>query len=159
MAASFSPHCARVDPARLVRGLAAACERRGVTIFEQSPGTIAAGAVHTPTGTVRAPMVVRATESYSVEAAGWHRRFLPLYSLMIATEPLPAHVWDELGWDGSLTVSDAHHLFFYAQRTLDGRIAIGGRGAILPDCAPAISCTLSVPGKMDAITSFARERR
>src|SRR3989344_2711239 len=28
-----------------------------------------------------------------------------------------------------------------------------------PDCAPAISCTLSVPGKMDAITSFARERR
>jgi glycine/D-amino acid oxidase-like deaminating enzyme len=129
VAASYSPHCARVDPARLVRGLATACERRGVTIFEQSPGTIEPGAVRTPAGTVRAPMVVRATESYSVEAAGWHRRFLPLYSLMIATEPLPDHVWDELGWDGSLTVSDAHHLFFYAQRTLDGRIAIGGRGA------------------------------
>ena len=54
---------------------------------------------------------------------------MPLYSLMIATEPLPAAVWDELGWDGSETVSDLRHLFFYAQRTPDDRIAIGGRGA------------------------------
>ena len=54
---------------------------------------------------------------------------MPLYSLMIATEPLPAAVWDELGWDGRETISDLRHLFFYAQRTPDDRIAIGGRGA------------------------------
>ena len=54
---------------------------------------------------------------------------MPLYSLMIATEPLPADVWDELGWEGRETVSDLRHLFFYAQRTPDDRIAIGGRGA------------------------------
>ena len=30
LGASFSPHNARVDPARLVRGLADACERHGV---------------------------------------------------------------------------------------------------------------------------------
>lgn len=129
VAASFSPHCARVDPARLVRGLADACERRGVTIHEQSPGEVGPGVVRTPSGSLRAPMVVRATESYSVQADGWKRRFLPLYSLMIATEPLSDAVWDELGWSESLTISDAHHLFFYAQRTTDGRIAIGGRGA------------------------------
>jgi glycine/D-amino acid oxidase-like deaminating enzyme len=129
LAATFSPHCARVDPARLVRGLAMACERRGVAIFEQSPAGIEPRLVRTPAGSVRAAMVVRATESYSVQADGWRRRFLPLYSLMIATEPLPADVWDELGWREGLTVSDAHHLFFYAQRTMDGRIAIGGRGA------------------------------
>jgi glycine/D-amino acid oxidase-like deaminating enzyme len=129
VAASYSPHCARIDPARLVRGLADACERRNVTIFEQSPGDISPGMVRTRNGSLRAPMVVRATESYSVQAAGWRRRFLPLYSLMIATEPLGAEVWDELGWGEGLTVSDAHHLFFYAQRTADGRIAIGGRGA------------------------------
>ncbi len=129
IAASYSPHCARIDPARLVRGLAEACERRNITIFEQSPGEIAPGLVRTPRGSLRSPMVVRATESYSVQAPGWGRRFLPLYSLMIATEPLADDIWAELGWAEGLTVSDAHHLFFYAQRTSDGRIAIGGRGA------------------------------
>ncbi len=129
VAASYSPHCARIDPAALVRGLAEACERRGVTIFEQSPAQIETGRVRALRGSVRAPMVVRATESYSVQAPGWKRRFLPLYSLMIATEPLSDGVWEELGWGESVTISDGHHLFFYAQRTRDGRIAIGGRGA------------------------------
>ena len=48
---------------------------------------------------------------------------------MIATEPLPGEVWDELGWRDGLLIADRRHLFFYAQRTADGRIAIGGRGA------------------------------
>ncbi len=129
VAATFSPHCARVDPARLVRGLADACERRGVEIYERSPAVVESRCLRTDHGSVRAPMIVRATESFSVQANGWHRRYLPLYSLMIATEPLPASVWDEIGWPEGVTISDAHHLFFYAQRTVDGRIAIGGRGA------------------------------
>ena len=54
---------------------------------------------------------------------------MPLYSLMVATEPLPPAIWDELGWAGNETISDLRHLFFYAQRTPDDRIAIGGRGA------------------------------
>lgn len=128
-AATFSPHCASVDPARLVRGLADACERRGVTIYEQTPAEIEPGKLRTRAGRVTAPVIVRATESYSVQAAGWHRRFLPLYSLMIATEPLSDDVWAEIGWQQGTTIADAHHLFFYAQRTQDGRIAIGGRGA------------------------------
>ena len=128
--AAFSPHCARIDPARLARGLADACERRGVTIYEQTEAhEIGGGRVVCPNGTVTAPMIVRATESFTIEQAGEARRFLPLYSLMVATEPLPDEVWDELGWHGCETISDAHHLFFYAQRTPDGRIAIGGRGA------------------------------
>ncbi|MGB8857887.1 MAG: FAD-binding oxidoreductase [Ilumatobacteraceae bacterium] len=129
LAATFSPHCARVDPARLVRGLATACEHRGVTIYERSPAEISPRLVRTPHGSLRATTVVRATESYSVQSATWRRRFLPLYSLMIATEPLGDDVWAQLGWREGLTISDAHHLFFYAQRTADGRIAIGGRGA------------------------------
>lgn len=129
LAATFSPHCARVDPARLVRGLADACERHGVTIYEQSSATVEPGRLRAAGGTVRAPMIVRATEAFSIQATGEHRRFLPLYSLMIATEPLPDAVWDEIGWREGMTISDVHHLFFYAQRTADGRIAIGGRGA------------------------------
>ena len=80
-------------------------------------------------GTVTAGTVVRATEAYTTELPGEGRRFLPLYSLMVATEPLSPAMWDELGWSGRETISDQHHLFFYAQRTMDDRIAIGGRGA------------------------------
>ena len=129
-AAAFSPHAARVDPARLVRGLAHVCERLGVEIYERTavtelgPGTIRCGAI-----TVRADTVVRATESYTTEFPGERLRYLPLYSLMIATEPLPEHVWNELGWPDGLLICDVHNLFFYAQRTSDGRIAVGGRGA------------------------------
>jgi glycine/D-amino acid oxidase-like deaminating enzyme len=128
--ASFSPHCARVDPGRLVRGLAEACERLGVTIHERTAATsIDPGRVPTPLGVVRAPVVLQATESYSVLLPSQRLRYLPLYSLMIATEPLPDDVWNELGWTDGVMVSDLRHLFFYAQRTQDGRIALGGRGA------------------------------
>jgi glycine/D-amino acid oxidase-like deaminating enzyme len=127
---SFTPHAARVDPARLARGLADACERLGVTIHERTAATaVGRGRVRTAQGTVRADVVLQATEAYSVELPGQRLRYLPLYSLMIATERLPAEVWDELGWTDGALVSDSRYLFFYAQRTADGRIALGGRGA------------------------------
>jgi glycine/D-amino acid oxidase-like deaminating enzyme len=73
--------------------------------------------------------VLRCTEAFTVQLPGQRRRFLPLYSLMIATEPLGPEVWDEIGWENRETVGDVRHLFFYAQRTPDDRLAIGGRGA------------------------------
>ena len=130
LAGSFTPHCARVDPALLARGLAAACERLGVKMYEQSPAQhLGPKAVQCRGGRVSADVVVRATESYTIRERGQRRSFLPLYSLMIATEPLPQQTWDELGWRDGLGVSDVRHLYFYAQRTIDGRIALGGRGA------------------------------
>ena len=130
LGAAYTPHTARIDPARLARGLADACERLGVTIHERTAAeSISPGRVVTAHGVVRAAKVVRATEAYTTQFAGERRRYLPLYSLMIATEPLAAAVWDEIGWRSGETVADQRHLFFYAQRTGDGRIAIGGRGA------------------------------
>ncbi len=130
VAATFSPHGARIDPGRLVRGLATACDRLGVVIHERTEALeLGAGRVRCTQGTVTAGTVLRATEAYTTELAGERRRFLPLYSLMVATEPLPAETWDQLGWAGRELVADVHHLFFYAQRTVDDRIAIGGRGA------------------------------
>lgn len=126
----FSPHAARIDPARLVRGLADVVERLGVTIHEHSEVVaIEPGRVVTRSGALRSDMVVRATEAFTVELPGERRRFLPLYSLMVATEPLDQVVWDRIGWNGGETIGDMAHLFFYAQRTTDGRLAIGGRGA------------------------------
>ena len=130
LAASYSPHGARVNPAALARGLAMACERLGVTIYEQTEALeFAQGSVRCAQGVVRTEIVLGATESYTTQLPGERMRYLPLYSLMVATEPLPEAVWAELGWRDGLLVGDMHHLFFYAQRTTDDRIAIGGRGA------------------------------
>jgi glycine/D-amino acid oxidase-like deaminating enzyme len=126
--AAHTPHCARIQPAHLVRGLADTVERLGVTIYEQTPVTeISAGRAVTERGTVRAPIVLRATEGFTTNLPGLKRRWLPMNSAMIATDPLPASAWGSIGWTGRETLGDTAHGFFYAQRTADDRIAIGGR--------------------------------
>ncbi|BCI55840.1 FAD-dependent oxidoreductase [Mycolicibacterium litorale] len=128
VSAYHTPHCARVQPARLARGLAEAVERLGVPIYEQSPVmSISPGRALTPHGTVRAPIVLRATEGFTATLPGLRRRWLPMNSSMIATEPIPDERWASVGWNGCETVGDTAHGFFYAQRTVDNRIAIGGR--------------------------------
>ena len=128
--ATYTPNCARLHPGRLVRGLARAVERRGGRIAEKTAVTgIADHAVHTAHGTVRASMVVRATEAFTAGLNGERRRLLPLYSLVIATAPLGDATWAEIRWDGAETLTDGRHLIVYAQRTADGRIVFGGRGA------------------------------
>ena len=125
----WHPHAARIHAAKLVVGLAAAAERRGVVIHEDTRVTeIAPGRAVTDRGTVRAPVVLRATEGFTPDLAGQHRAVLPMNSSMIATEPLPAAVWDRLGWDGREVLGDFAHVYMYAQRTADDRIAFGGRG-------------------------------
>jgi glycine/D-amino acid oxidase-like deaminating enzyme len=125
----YSPHCARVQPARLVDGLAAAAERAGATIYEQSAvRRIEPGLAMTRGGDVRARYVLRATEGYTADMPGEHRALLPMNSSMIVTEPLPESEWARIGWDGAETMLDGSYLYTYSQRTADGRIAIGGRG-------------------------------
>ena len=125
---AFTPHCARVQPAKLVRGLADAVQRLGVVIYEQTPVTaIEPGRARSAHGVVRAPVVLRATEGFTARMAGLRRRWLPMNSAMIATEPLPDRTWEAIGWAGCETLGDLAHGFFYAQRTADGRIALGGR--------------------------------
>ena len=48
---------------------------------------------------------------------------------MIATDPQSAAFWDEVGFSRYETFADDRHLIVYGQRTTDGRIAFGGRGA------------------------------
>ncbi len=129
LAAAYTPHCARMHPARLVAGLAAACEKRGVTIYEDTPVTaIGSELARTTRGAVRAPTVVRATEGFTARFAGQARRWLPMNSSMIVTEPIPASIWKRIGWGDAETLSDMAHAYVYLQRTADDRVAIGGRG-------------------------------
>jgi len=130
LGAAFTPHCAALHPAGLARGLARTIERLGVTLYEHTAATaIERHKVITDRGKVSAPLIVRATEGYTAQLDGMRRHLVPLYSLMIATEPLPQHVWGEIGWNRRYTMADGRHLLIYAQRTADGRIALGGRGA------------------------------
>ena len=129
LGATFTPHVARVHPAKLVRGLAAVVESLGVAIYEHTPvQLIAPHAATTPAGVVRARWVVRATEGYTASLPTQRRVLAPVNSSMVVTEPLPAELWSQIGWSGQELMADEAHVFVYLQRTADGRIAIGGRG-------------------------------
>ncbi|MDI9887438.1 FAD-dependent oxidoreductase [Streptomyces sp. HNM0645] len=126
---SWTPHGARLHPVRLLKGLADAVESLGVTVHESTPVTeIRPKHAVTPYGTVRAPYVLRCTEGFTASLARQRRTWLPMNSSMIATEPLPEEVWDQIGWSGRETLGDMAHAYMYAQRTADDRIALGGRG-------------------------------
>lgn len=128
-AAVWHPHSARIQPAKLAKGLASAVERAGVTIYEQTTALeIAPHRVVTNRGTVSAEFIVRATEGFTANLRGLHRLWLPMNSSLIATEPLSPQVWDELNWSQGEVLGDFAHVYMYAQRTADDRIAIGGRG-------------------------------
>ncbi|QAY75061.1 FAD-dependent oxidoreductase [Agromyces protaetiae] len=145
--AAFDPACARVHPGKLVRGLARVVESLGVLLFERTEvldwtagqvrfralgdggGSGVDDGTAGPHGTVRARHVIIATEGYGPALPRVRRRILPLYSLMIATEPLPESVWRDIGIEHGQTFSDYRHLLVYGQRTADDRFAFGGRGA------------------------------
>ena len=130
LGATYSPHCAAIHPARLVRGLARAVERLGVTIHEGTRVTsIEPGVVRTEHGDVRAPRIVRATEAWTSHLPGHERDIAPVYSLVLATEPLPAELWAQIGLRQGETFADHRHLIIYGQRTADDRFVFGGRGA------------------------------
>ncbi|RUX21453.1 FAD-dependent oxidoreductase [Mesorhizobium sp. M2A.F.Ca.ET.042.01.1.1] len=120
---------ARVQPAKLVRGLAAAVERLGVSIYEKTTVTvIAKGIVATDRGTVRAETIIRATEGFTAGIPGEERTWLALNSAQIVTEPLSEELWRKIGWEGHELLGNAAHAYCYAQRTREGRITMGGRG-------------------------------
>ena len=128
--ATYTPDCAVVHPLRLVRGLAGAIVRLGVGLHEHTRVlSIGPGRLVTAGGVVRADTVVRATEGYTPDLPGEHRRLAPIYSLVIATEPLAPDLWERIGLRRRETFTDFRHLLIYGQRTADDRIVFGGRGA------------------------------
>ena len=130
LAGTYTPHCARVDPARLVRGLAdglRAARRRHLRALAGDGDRAGARATCVTARSARR-IVVRATEAFTTRLPGEGRSYLPLASHMLATEPLPPEAWDEIGWASCAPIADQRYQFAYAQRTPDGRIALGGRG-------------------------------
>ena len=120
---------ARVQPAKLVRGLAEAVERLGVRIVEETEVlSYASGQVVTARGVVQAPVILRGTEGFTATLKGHKRDWLPLNSAQIATAVLPPAVWAKIGWDGHELIGDLNNSYCYCQRTREGRITVGARG-------------------------------
>jgi len=129
--ATFTPHCARVHPRRLVDGLAEAVRRLGGRIVERAHvARIRDRVVVLADGhRISAANVVVATEGWTGTLSGLSRRVAPVYSLMVATEPIDDARWARIGLAGREVFADHGHVVIYGQRTDDGRIAFGGRGA------------------------------
>ncbi len=124
----FYAPCAALNPAQLVRGLAEVVERRGVRIVEGTEAVrINPASVVTDRGRVSAPTVIRACEAYTRDLPGHRRDLVPIYSLMIATEPLTKDVLAEVGLESRPAFADDRYAVIYGQRTSDDRIAFGGR--------------------------------
>jgi glycine/D-amino acid oxidase-like deaminating enzyme len=120
---------ARIQPAKLVQGLARLVEGLGVRIVEQTCVTgLSKGVATTNQGTIRAPIILRCTEGFTANLPGSHRDWVPLNSAQIVTPPLPPAVWDQIGWQGHEILGDFAHAYIYCQRTREGRLTVGGRG-------------------------------
>lgn len=132
-----------VHPGRLVRGLARVVERKGGRIVEgttvtdvrpRRPGAPAGSPDGSPVlvtdrGEVRAATVVLAGEAYLTRLRRLHRQLIPLYSLIVLTEPLSDAAWAEIGWEDRALLASTRLSIDYLSRTDDGRILFGGRGA------------------------------
>lgn len=127
--ALYSPHCATIHPARLVRGLARCVEALGVTIHEGSRVLDwQAGRITTEHGSVDADWVVPAVEGYASSLPPLGRHQLPVQSLMVATEPMSAAIWSDIGLDQGQAFSEFSRQVTYGQRTRDDRLVFGARG-------------------------------
>lgn len=134
--ALVSDAAAVVHPGRLTRGLARAVERLGVRIVEGTEVTAfrprdadGQATLVTERGEVRAPVVVLAGEAWLSQLPGLRRQLIPIYSLIVLTEPVDDATWAQIGWAGREVVASTRLSVDYLSRTEDGRILFGGRGA------------------------------
>lgn len=129
MGGSFTQECAVLNPTALVVGLAKNLAARGVSIFENIQASQNSEGVTVSVDgeekSIKSKYVVEAIEAYRDRT----RHQIPIYSLMVATEPLSESDWEQIGLNQRESFAENRHMVTYAQRTSDNRLAIGGRGA------------------------------
>ncbi|MDP9219981.1 MAG: FAD-binding oxidoreductase [Actinomycetota bacterium] len=126
---------AMVDPARLVWGLAAAVERMGGRIVEETPVTGWRDhgdtvELQTSGGQIHAGQVVLATNVFPSLVKRSRPLVVPVWDHVIATEPLTADQLGAIGWSGRQGVGDAGNQFHYYRLSQDNRLVWGGYDAL-----------------------------
>ncbi|MGH3257168.1 MAG: NAD(P)/FAD-dependent oxidoreductase [Streptosporangiaceae bacterium] len=126
---------ALIHPARLAWGLAAACERLGVRIFEGTPATGLASdssgvSVQLRDGVLRAGRVALGTSAFPALVRRLRPYTVPVYDYVLVTEPLSAAQRAAVGWRNRQGIWDTGNQFHYCRLTPDDRILWGGFDAI-----------------------------
>jgi glycine/D-amino acid oxidase-like deaminating enzyme len=134
VAAAFDPRGGAVNPLGLARGLAAAAIAAGARLCSESrvlrlDRDGRGWRVVTHSGTLHADRVVLATDGYSDNLWGGLRTsIVPIYSSIVATEPLPRELAASI-LPGGEVVYESGDVTTYYRLDRDGRLLMGGRGA------------------------------
>lgn len=121
-----------VNPLGYVRGLARAAQQAGAQIHAASPAdaierTATGWRVTTPNGRLDAAHLVMCTNGYTDQLwPGLARSLVPVFSMVAATEPLPAHLREAVMPAGSVLFEIAANTVYY-RMSQDGRLLMGGR--------------------------------
>jgi glycine/D-amino acid oxidase-like deaminating enzyme len=125
-----------VHPAKLAWGLADACERLGVRIFERTlvsgldSGDTDLTLVTRPGARVTAARVALGTNVFPSLLRRVRPYVVPVYDYALVTEPLSAGQLDDIGWRHRQGIGDSANQFHYYRLTPDNRILFGGYDAI-----------------------------
>jgi glycine/D-amino acid oxidase-like deaminating enzyme len=124
-----------LHPALYVRGLAAAAERAGAALIDETRvGRISRNGdgfeIATNRGRLSARTVMLGTNGYTERSMPWFaRRLIPVASFIIATEPLAPEVTKRLVPNGRM-ISDTRRVLNYFRLSPDGtRVLWGGRAS------------------------------
>ncbi|AEE45657.1 NAD(P)/FAD-dependent oxidoreductase [Cellulomonas fimi] len=115
---------ARLDPARLARGLRDVVLARGARVVERTHAVrVSPRAVVTDRGTVRTRWSVRALGAWSAGPAGDARAVASRHAVAVTTAPLDAAAWGAVGL-GRESFTDVRPLPVRGARTDDGRLLL-----------------------------------
>ena len=131
----FEPNYALLNPAKVVSGLAQACAKQGVEIFQDSAVTDLSPhsdglVLRTAGGVVVAQKAIMATNAAVPLLARLRSRIIPVFDYSLMTEPLSQEQLGEIGWQGRHGIADCGNQFHYTRKTADNRILWGGYDAI-----------------------------
>lgn len=132
----WEPRCALLNPAKLTRELGRIATAAGAIIYDRSPvtgvrRTTQGFRLETPKGSVAAKKVVFATNAWSHKFPWVRRKQVPVWTYLIATDPLTGEDWKAVGWQNRMGVEDARNLIHYFRPSPDGRILMGGGGVVI----------------------------
>ncbi|MEP6667331.1 MAG: FAD-binding oxidoreductase [Nocardioidaceae bacterium] len=124
-----------VHPAKLAWGLAAAAQRLGVRIFEQTHirGLRRDGEdirLDSRVASITARQVALGTNAFPSLLRRVRPYVVPVYDYALVTEPLSATHVDAIGWRNRQGLGDHANQFHYYRLTPDNRILFGGYDAI-----------------------------
>lgn len=133
VAAHYNEIGARIHPLKLLLSLKKILLDRGVKMYEnhtvcsikKNSLTVSS---NNKVNIATSDHIITCTEASSSMFLN-STRVIPVNSSIIVTEVISSERWEKIGWAGRELLADDAHLFFYAQRTFDDRILIGGRGS------------------------------